>query len=77
MRKASAYGDISDKGLAQIAKLPNLETLRITGVMTDQGLRSLVGLKKLRELEIDSSNITDRGIKWLRTAMPKLEINGE
>lgn len=68
-------GEITDEGVALIAKLPNLETLCISGVITDQGLRSLAALTKLRSLEIDSKHITEEGIKSLRTAIPGIEID--
>jgi hypothetical protein len=68
-------GPITDKGLASISKLPNLETLRISGKLTDEGIRQIVGLRKLRLLEIHTSGgVTESGLEWLQSQMPELEI---
>lgn len=73
--KIDSIGAITNDGLASITKLPNLEVLRISGKLTDEGIRKIVGLKKLRVLEIhDSGGVTKSGLEWLQSQMPELEI---
>jgi hypothetical protein len=65
---------ITDAGLAELATLPNLETLYVSGTFTDEGLFKLAALKKLRYLEVASKRVTPAGIKRLQEALPDLEI---
>jgi len=60
---------ITDAGLKELANLPNLEELdvhfnRIIG----WGLKNLAGLKKLRVLNLSSTQLTDAGMKCVPTA---------
>ena len=72
----SVHGFISDDGIKLVSDtLPNLESLLCSGTVTDDGLRHLVKLKKLRYVEIGSPNVSSEGIKWLQNAMPNLEID--
>lgn len=60
---------LTDAGLASIAKLRNLEVLHLEGtmVMTDDGLKVLATLPKLRHLRL-SGQFTDRGLAYLAAA---------
>ena len=63
-------GDLlTDAGLASIAKLRNLEVLHLEGtmMMTDDGLKVLATLPKLRHLRL-SGPFTDRGLANLAAA---------
>jgi len=63
-------GDLlTDAGLASIAKLRNLEVLHLEGtmMMTDDGLKVLATLPKLRHLRL-SGPFTDRGLAYLAAA---------
>jgi len=71
---------ISDNSLARIAKFSKLETLQISGnirgdgsrYITDDGLRNLRSLWKLKRLSLEGLAIDGRGLEWL-TALPELE----
>jgi hypothetical protein len=60
---------LTDAGLASIAKLRNLQVLHLEGtpMMTDEGLRGLAALPKLRHLRL-SGPFTDRGLAYLAAA---------
>ena len=64
-------GEITDAGLAIIAKIPSIETLNLNqvgGGITDAGLVSLVqGLPNLRVLGLSGSSITDDGLRSIAT----------
>lgn len=70
--KFDMYGAMTDEGLTLVATLPNLETLRISGKFTDEGIKKLVELKKLQRMELNSHNVTAAGIQWLQNAMPEV-----
>lgn len=65
---------LTDAGLASIAKLRNLEVLHLEGtaMMTDEGLKALATLPKLRHLRL-SGPFTDRGVKDL-ASLPSLKV---
>jgi len=60
---------LTDAGLAAIARLRNLQVLHLEGttMMTDEGLKGLATLPKLRHLRL-SGPFTDRGLAYLSTA---------
>lgn len=60
---------LTDAGLASLAKLRNLQVLYLEGtpMMTDEGLRALATLPKLRHLRL-SGPFTDQGLAYLATA---------
>jgi hypothetical protein len=65
---------LTDAGLAEIAKLRNLEVLHLEGtrMMTDDGLKALATLPKLRHLRLHGP-FTDRGVQYL-ASMPSLKV---
>jgi hypothetical protein len=65
---------LTDAGLASIAKLRNLEVLHLEGTakMTDDGLKALATLPKLRHLRL-TGPFTDRGIQAL-ASIPTLKV---
>jgi hypothetical protein len=65
---------LTDAGLASIAKLRNLEVLHLDGnaMMTDEGLKALATLPKLRHLRL-TGPFTDRGVEYL-AALPSLKV---
>ncbi len=68
---------ITDKGLKEVAKLPNLEDLLLTGTkITDAGLKELAKLQKLTILDLDFTKITKTGVAELRKALPNCNIIG-
>ena len=65
---------ITDKGMATIGGLKNMEILRLyfcSGV-TDIGFEYLLGLTKLKELNLNGTGITDRSMKLIGS-FPNLE----
>ena len=64
---------LTDAGLASLAGLRNLQVLHLEGttMMTDEGLRSLGTLPKLRHLRL-SGPFTDKGLAYL-IALPSLK----
>jgi serine/threonine protein kinase len=76
----NAYGsDLSDKGLAHISRLKNLEYLNLQGCrgVTGAGLRSLASCKSLEKLNLDGAMLqagkyTLADLQELRRALPRL-----
>ncbi len=68
---------ITDAGLAHLARLTRLTDLDLTGcpAVTDAGLAHLHGLPALVNLRIYDSQITPTGIAALRQAVPTLKID--
>lgn len=58
---------MKDVAMEHFCKIPTLEFLSVhDGInFTDQGLRNIGNLKKLRMLEITSANITDAGVEYV------------
>ncbi len=81
--------EITDDGLAHLAKLTNLRILilgRWSGgkwtpsvhdymKATDDGLLNLYGMKNLELLHLDTINVTRSGIDGLRKALPNCQIS--
>jgi len=69
--------DLTDDGVAELAGLKALTSLRIgaTGI-TDEGLKHLAGMTALTELNIGETRITDAGLKHLAplTALTRLDV---
>jgi hypothetical protein len=65
---------LTDAGLASIAKMRNLQVLHLDGtpMMTDEGLKVLATLPKLRHLRL-SGLFTDKGLAHLAAA-PSLKV---
>lgn len=68
---------VTDKGLAQIKGLTNLEYLNLYGNagVTDAGLANLEGMKKLKNLYLWQTKVTKAGAEKLKKALPKCDIN--
>jgi len=62
----------ADADLKIIVSLNRLQRLSIAGPITDVGLKELVFLKELRELELHSKLITEQGLKVF-SALPLLD----
>ncbi len=83
----SEAADITDKGMAYIAKLTKLRSLCLrsgssdgSGVqdrmkITDQGLLNLHELKHLEFVQLQSTQVTQAGIDTLRKALPNCRID--
>jgi hypothetical protein len=64
-----------DAVLAHVARLSELEELCIAGSLTDEGLKSLAALKKLRRLDLSGcTGYTDDGLASLMRALPDLQV---
>jgi internalin A len=58
-----------------LAPLANLETLILTqNFLTDDCLDDLKKLKKLKELRIEETQISEEGIRQLKEALPKCRV---
>ena len=67
--------DEPQKYLEQIASLPRLETLVVgSRKFTDKHLSRLKRLTTLSGLVLDSTDVTDDGIRGLRQTLPALSI---
>jgi outer membrane protein assembly factor BamB len=57
---------VTDAGLAELSRLPELEMLNLTGnSVTDNGLKLLASLPHLQDLDLSRLAITDAGLKHL------------
>jgi hypothetical protein len=69
------YGEFTDQGIAPIGSLEELRTLRLfSKTLTDEALKHLMGLQKLRTLDIEHSATTPEGRASLRKALPNCKI---
>jgi hypothetical protein len=68
-----AHEQMTDAMLSRIADLDHITTLRLDGSkqLTDAGLRHLVRMPQLRELDVGGTAITDAGLEALRS-LPEL-----
>ncbi|APZ91526.1 leucine-rich repeat domain-containing protein [Fuerstiella marisgermanici] len=72
-------GVIDDKDLAQVAHIPDLETLIVAdSLVSDQGLATLSKLSALQYLDIGSSHVRGPGLQHLHglTHLKSLHISG-
>jgi Leucine-rich repeat (LRR) protein len=68
---------VTDKGLVNLYKLPNLRSLSLTADnITDASVPSLIKLKKLQGLGVRHTKITQAGIERIRAALPNCSIDG-
>ena len=68
---------VSDRGLPQLAGLQRLEYLNLYGTrVSDAGLESLAALKRLRTLYVWQTRVSDSGLERLRSALPRLRVDG-
>jgi hypothetical protein len=58
---------ITGAGMVHVRKLENLEEIRLTDSsrFTDAGLAHFTGLRKLRNLSVQYTEVTDEGLKHL------------
>ena len=68
---------MTDAGLARLIRLSELRVLDLEGCpgITDAGLVHLMGLKKLQDLRIGVTAISDEGVKRLHKALPNCEVS--
>jgi Leucine-rich repeat (LRR) protein len=74
-RPNSSIGCV-DSALSRLGALEDLEELSILGAtLSDGGLKSLAGLKKLRRLDLMGSyGYTDEGLSALMQSLPRLDV---
>jgi hypothetical protein len=66
---------VTGAGFAELAKLPNLVSLVATDLpLTDESLVHLYGLKSLKFVHIQATNVTAGGVQKLREALPQANI---
>jgi hypothetical protein len=67
---------LTDKGLAHLARMPQLRQLILGGQITDRGLESLAHLRELRVFEMYwQAKVTDDGIANLRSSDQLEEVD--
>ena len=65
--------ELTVEDMQAIAKLSDLETIRITGPsVTDDYVKAISNLTKLKSVDIENSNITDESLEILK-ALPQIE----
>jgi hypothetical protein len=59
---------IADKDLEYIPYLFEVSAIHLSGCkqITDEGLKYLINLKNLKNLNLDKTNITDSGLKYIK-----------
>ena len=69
-----AMGQMTDEILADIARVDGIVGLHLNGSrgVTDEGLRQLAGMSRLKRLDLSGTSITDDGLRALRH-LPSLE----
>ena len=75
----SIEGDVlSAESLGEIGTLNNLERLEFSHCpIDDAGLEQLASLKKLRELVLEATQVTDSGVEALRRQLPQLDVQDD
>src|SRR4029079_5305062 len=67
---------VTDAGLANLAKLANLQYLNLYGTgITDAGLQQLKGLKNLHRLSVGQTKVSYDAAMALEKDTPGLEVN--
>ena len=70
--------DIDDDEMGQIATLGRLEELDVSDTpLSDAGLHSLAGLKRLKRIWLLRTNTTPEGNAALRAALPGVSIDSD
>ncbi len=70
------HTQITDAGLRHLKGLVHLRCLELRGTkVTDAGLLHLTGFAQLERLYLGGSNVTYEGVKRLRQALPKCNID--
>ena len=66
---------VSDRGLKNISKMPYLSYINlVSSKVSDASVDTLASIKTLKEVYLWNSDITERGIKRLRGALPDAKI---
>ena len=66
---------ITGKGLAHLSTLKNLKYLRLTGTRVgDDDLKALLPLAKLTDVVVIQTAVTEKGMDWLESEMPRLKV---
>ncbi len=74
LRRITDSLQVTDKGIALIASLPNLEWVEFYGPkVTDEGVKHIGGVKSLKWLWLQECPVTDDGLAALAD-MPNLEL---
>jgi hypothetical protein len=67
--------DVSNRELVYLSHFPDLEQLGICSRnVTDTGLRSIYGMRRLKKLTLVTPNVTPQAVARLRRRLPKCEI---
>lgn len=71
------YTELSDSGVKNLAGLPMLERLRLTGNagVTDEGLIELAKCPSLKEVFVRWTGVTEEGAERLRQALPGCQVH--
>jgi len=66
---------VTKRGLAHLARLSTLQSLRIRGArIGDEDLRLLKPLGNLASLDVGDSQVTAEGIAWVKETWPKIRL---
>lgn len=67
---------VSDAGIAWLANNQGLVSIQLDGVtqITDKSVPVLKGLKKLKDLQVQRTSLSNSGIKELKSALPNCKI---
>lgn len=67
---------ITDAGIRHLARLKNLEHIWLNHCeqITDEGLKRLEGLGRLKQLRLDKSRVTMAGVDRLKAAIPDVSV---
>jgi hypothetical protein len=69
------YTTVTDKGLAKLKPLANLEELRLDSAgVTDAGAEELKGFSHLKLLNLYHTLVTEPGYRKLKEALPGCQI---
>jgi hypothetical protein len=71
------FGKVEDDVLREVAKAPHVSYLNLSGnqALTDAGLVHLEGMKSLRNVVLEGTQVTQAGAKKLADALPKCRID--
>ncbi|MGD9127809.1 MAG: hypothetical protein PVH19_10580 [Planctomycetia bacterium] len=71
----SHNNSVGDEAIAELSKLKGLECLVLSNAdVSDEGLESLAELTNLKELHVDSTRVSDEGVKKLQEKLPNCKI---
>lgn len=71
-----SHRKITDKGVASLAELRELKNLCLfASAITDDSLKILATLPHLKYVEVKRTDVTERGIEYLKSALPDCKVN--